>query len=287
MELFTEYERLNRALSIYRDVMRRHIKDVLDDGDPNIDSAADWYERKVVKHLTPEQQSNARLDRERHENGSDMWRGENQLDIQHFLFAVKANPRFRKLQDQSNLDLMHSIYDTRNSWAHPPIGGFRKAEVDRTIKMCAQVLDVFDESAATELRDLNSLGDSEFEAGSAENLNETLRTIKDDIQFIREKTIDPNAINDLVLGTNDRDLIEQLRKQLATFAETLEQTLQKQSSQAEYERGFLLGRLDRLATDIRETRRNWLILDRIIDFAIGPGTAERLFRSKRKSNGKR
>ncbi len=43
--MFTEYERLNRMLSLYRDAMRRQIKAILDDDDDEVDPGDDWYER--------------------------------------------------------------------------------------------------------------------------------------------------------------------------------------------------------------------------------------------------
>ncbi len=143
--MFTEYERLNRVLAIYRDAMRVHIKAVLDDVPPDLDRGdeGDWFERKVIDKLPEARQAHARQDRSRVDLDSTEWQGESQLDIADFLFAVKGNPGFRGLADQAFLTHMAEINAARNLWAHPPLAGFTRAQVDRIALKCADVLQQF------------------------------------------------------------------------------------------------------------------------------------------------
>ena len=251
MPALTEYERLNRALSIYRDAMRSHIKDVLEDTPPEDDPTNDWYERKVIANIESEhQQAEARRTRSRTATGSDEWQGLNQLDIPHFLFAIKHNGGFRKLDSQEMFDRMAKIYDARNRWAHPPHIGFTRSEVERTIHQIFEVLISFDQAAANEAMAM-SMRELEVDAGM--EALEAIKQIEESVRELREKPeIDANAISDVIrsatnaprlvreiseridrLETDMRKEQEARERQLSSISETLSILVQAEQARQE------------------------------------------------------
>ena len=195
----TEYERLNRALAIYRDAMRRHIADKLDDDPPPGDSSYDWFERKVIASLESDQQrSDARRTRSRAIPHTPEWQGENQLDIPHFLFAIKHNAGFRKLDDQDMFNRMAEIHDLRNKWAHPPVEGFRRPEVDHAINLIQTVLNVFDEESAAAVAALST---SEMEFVVAQDTLNVLDRTSESLETLLSSSINPQALSDIIQTT--------------------------------------------------------------------------------------
>ena len=297
--MFTEYERLNRVLSLYRDAMRRQIKQVLDDDTDDVDPGSDWYERKVIAKLPEWRQDATKQGRDRFGHGSLEWRGESQVDIPDFSVAVRDNPGFRSLAQQQVLTLMDEIHDARTRWAHPTQSGFRRAEVDRVAHQCAQVVAEFDEAAADEIRALTL--ERERERAERER-NETLNLILEGVEAIRARSIHPDAMSDLVDAAGDSERIEALGAQMSNLEARV---IERISAQIEARHAAQRQQMQLLADELAELKANLqpqtaqetqtAAADsagaqskpagagaRLVDFALGPGSARRIERTWRR-----
>ncbi len=259
----TEYERLNRALSIYRDAMRRHIKEMLEDEPPVDDASNDWFERKVIAKLeSSQQQLEARRTRDRYAAHTAEWEGQNQLDIPHFLFVIKHNGGFRKLRSQEMFDLMSEIYDARNRWAHPPLSGFKQSEVDRTIHQIVTILNQFDQGAAAQAAALR-LHEMEFTAGL--EAVDAITRINEAVQALLDKPeIDPNAISDVIRSSTDAPrLVREISDRIDHLEDRLGQeqkARERQLSQISETLGILVQaeRERREAESAADPRPDWI-----------------------------
>ena len=216
---FTEYERLTRALAIYRDALRRHIKNVLDDDPPGFDpysAERDWYARKVLPHLPGYLQEEVNYSRSRRQPGSREWRGESMLDIPQFMFTIRNNPSFRSLAADELVEPLKQVYEARNLWAHPPHHGFSRAEVDRIIQQCAEVLEVCDRAAAADVTSLLNVDMKQEEQDDIES------TLMEELIRIEDRQLQPEAIQQILEATttNSRQY-QELKQSFKKVEETV------------------------------------------------------------------
>ena len=279
----TEYERLNRALSIYRDAMRRHIKEVLEDEAPVDDASNDWFERKVIARLeSPQQQQDARRTRDRYPAHTAEWEGQNQLDIQHFLYVIKHNGGFRKLRSQEMFDLMAEIYEARTRWAHPPLSGFKQSEVDRTIHQIVTILSQFDQAASSQAAALR-MHEMEFTAGL--EAVDAITQINEAVQALLDKPeIDPNAISDVIRSSTDAPrLVREISNRIDRLEDQLRQdqaARERQLSQISETLGILVQaeRARQEAESAADPRPDW------IESLLGTEAKQRLNQLRRSLN---
>lgn len=271
--MLTEYERLNRVLSIYRDAMRRHIKEILDDDPPGSGYEGDWFERKVIDKLPEHRRDAARLDRSKADLGSADWQGESQLDIDDFLFAVKENPGFRRLSDQEFLTVMAEINEARNLWAHPPLTGFTRAQVDRIALKCADVLQQFDECAADEISRLAAEFDARDHA-------DTLTQILEGVEVLRASHVSPEALTDAVSSAATADQAEQPSEALKALVRAWHSHAAGQTEEREAVMHELAAIRQDLTSERSERRRP--LLDRSIEAWLGREAGTKLLAGLRR-----
>ena len=247
--------------------MRLHIKEVLDNDPPDSGYQGDWFERKVIDKLPEQRRDSARLDRSKADVGSAVWRGESQLDIDDFLFAVKENPGFRRLSDQEFLTAMADINDARNLWAHPPLTGFTRAQVDRIALKCADVLQQFDEPAAEEISRLAAEFDAHDHA-------DTLTQILQGVEVLRASHLSPEALTDALSMAVSVEQEEQPSEALKSLVRAWHSHAEVQTE----EREAVMQELAAIRQEL-ESERNARLgpsLDRLIELWLGREAAARL-----------
>ncbi len=240
---------------------------------------------KVIAKLPEQRQDTAKQDRDKFPHDTPEWRGESQLDIPDFLFAVKENPGFRTLGKQHVLTLIVEINDARNLWAHPPLTEFRRAEVDRVAHKCAQVVSEFDEAAADEIRALTL---ERERALADQERNETLEMILEGVEMIRARSIHPEAMSDLVNAAGDSERIRALSAQLSDLEARITDHVSAQLETRHDTQDRLLQRLtDELAAiksslQPQSPPKTQSATTRVADLILGPGSAEQLARTWRR-----
>jgi len=267
MEQLTEYERLNRALSIYRDAMRRHIAQTLVREEEHSNAETDWFARRVIEVV--EETHSERLRRERSKNidASPTWCVENLLDIPHFLTVITGNNGFRQLAQPPATERMVDISEMRNRWAHPLQDGFRKAEVDRTIHRCADVLRIFDQEAAAAVMGLST---AEMQVRANVETFNLLKQVLEGVEVIRGRQMPREALHQSLQSIDTGNEVAKLNEAMSALVRAWEQHTEVQAEQRE----AITAELSALRTELESERARRS--RPLIDQWFGDGTATRL-----------
>ncbi|TAJ16891.1 MAG: ATP-binding protein, partial [Dehalococcoidia bacterium] len=120
--------------------------------------SGDWFATRALTALTPAQEVTLRMDRERQQREVGATApAEAVLDVQHFNQVILRNrDAFEKTFGTKAtwnrvLTWMREVGDSRNEWAHPPLGDSDPGDVDRLLDTCERILQRVDAEVAKQV----------------------------------------------------------------------------------------------------------------------------------------